>query len=96
MIDKDHPLPVTTQCSLLALSRSGIYYIPRPVSEKDRELMRAIDEIHLEHPYLGTRGIRNELRDKGYHIARSHVRTLMRRMGIEALYQKPRLRWVFR
>jgi putative transposase len=61
------------------------------VSDKDREFMRLIDEIHLEEPYLGTRGISNELRDKGYTVGRSHVRTLMRKMGIEALYQKPRL-----
>jgi putative transposase len=91
MITREHPLPLTKQCRLLNLSRSGIYYMPAPVSDKDRELMRLIDEIHLEEPYLGTRGIRNELWDKGYTVGRSHVRTLMRKMGIEALYQKPRL-----
>jgi putative transposase len=61
------------------------------VSDKDRELMRLIDEIHLNHPYLGTRGIRNELWNKGHKVGRSHVRTLMRKMDIEALYRKPRL-----
>jgi putative transposase len=91
MINREHPLPLTTQCTILNLSRSGIYYLPVPVSDKDRELMNLIDRIHLEEPYLGTRGIRNELWSKGYTIGRSHVRTLMRKMGIEALYQRPRL-----
>lgn len=56
MIDRKDPLPVTTQCRMLDLSRSGVYYTPVPVSDKDRELMRAIDEIHLEMPYLGFPG----------------------------------------
>ena len=82
---------MTQQCRILNLSRSGIYYLPVLVSDKDRELMDLIDEIHLEEPYLGTRGIRNELWDRGHKIGRSHVRTLMRKMGVEALYRKPRL-----
>ena len=84
-------MPLTTQCRILNLSRSGIYYIPVPISDRERELMTLIDRIHLDEPYLGTRGIRNELWDRGHKIGRSHVRTLMRKMGIEALYQKPRL-----
>jgi putative transposase len=91
MINREHPLPLTKQCLLLNLSRSGIYYIPVLVSDKDRELMRLIDEIHVNYPFMGTRGIRNELWDKGHKVGRSHVRTLMRKMGIEAVYQKPRL-----
>jgi putative transposase len=91
MIDKVHPLPLTTQCRILNLSRSGIYYIPVPISDRERELTNLIDRIHLDEPYLGTRGIRNELWNRGHRIGRSHVRTLMRKMGIEALYQKPRL-----
>ena len=91
MINREHPVPLTRQCRLLNLSRSGIYYLPVPVSDRDRQLMNLIDRIHLEEPYLGTRGIRNELWNRGYKIGRSHVRTLMRKMGIEALYRKPRL-----
>jgi putative transposase len=91
MIIREHSLPLTTQCRILNLSRSGIYYVPMLVSDKDRELMRLVDEIHLNHPYLGTRGIRNELWNKGHKVGRSHVRTLMRKMDIEALYRKPRL-----
>ena len=82
---------MTKQCHILKLSRSSVYYMPVPVSDKDRELMRLIDEIHLEEPYLGSRGMRNALRMRGYTIGRIHVRTLMRKMGIEALYRKPRL-----
>ncbi len=91
MIDMEHKLPITKQCKILELSRSSIYYEPTPVSDKDRELMRLIDEIHLEEPYLGSRRIKSILKRKGYKVGRIHVRTLMRKMGIEALYKKPRL-----
>lgn len=91
MIDRKHPLPVTRQCEILELSRSSHYYEPVPVSAGDLQLMRLIDEIHLKYPFYGSRRLRDELRDKGYDIGRDHVRTLMRKMGLEALYQKPRL-----
>ena len=84
-------MPLTRQCRLLNLSRSGIYYSPVPVSNRDRNLMRLMDEIHLEYPFMGSRGIKNELWNKSYKVGRSHIRTLMRRMGIEAIYKKPRL-----
>ena len=82
---------MTRQCELLDLSRSGVYYKPVPLSAMDVELMRQIDEIHLLCPFYGSRNIRNELWGKGYKIGRDRVRRLMRRMGIEALYVKPRL-----
>ena len=91
IIVREHPLSITHQCRILNLSRSGIYYLPHPVSEKDGGLMRLIDEIHTNYPFMGARSVRNELRDKSYQVGRSHVRTLMKKMGIEALYQKPRL-----
>jgi len=91
MIDREHPLPITKQCHILQLSRSGICYTPRPASDTDRELMRLIDGIHLEMPHLGSRGMKSELKMRGYKAGRIHVRTLMRRMAIEALYRKPRL-----
>jgi putative transposase len=91
MIDKEHGLPITKQCHILELSRSSVYYEPVPVSDKDKELMRLIDEIHLEEPYLGSRGMKSVLKMRGYKVGRIHVRTLMRKMGIEALYKKPRL-----
>ena len=65
MIDKEDSLPVTRQCEILELSRSGIYYNPSPISAKDVELMRQIDEIHLMYPFYGSRNIRNELWSKG-------------------------------
>jgi putative transposase len=91
MIDREHPLPITKQCILVHLSRSSVYYRPVAVSDADRELMRVIDELHLEDPTLGSRGMRSALRMKGYTVGRIHVRTLMRTMGIEAVYKKPRL-----
>jgi len=91
MIDKGDKLSVTQQCNLLDLSRSGVYYKPVPLSEKDMKLMRQIDEIHLMYPFYGSRKIRNELWLRGYDVGRDRVRRLMRRMGIEALYIKPRL-----
>ena len=93
MIDKEDKLPVTRQCGILALNRSGIYYKPVPLSDADRELIRQIDEIHLNYPFYGIRNIRNELWAKGHHVSRGKVRRLMRRMGIEALYVKPKLSW---
>lgn len=91
MIIRDHELPITQQCQLLELSRSSLYYQPVPVSDDDLALMRAIDEIHLKRPFYGSRRIRGALNDLGYDIGRDHVRTLMRKMGIEALYRKPNL-----
>ena len=61
MIDKTDELPVKRQCEILELSRSGIYYTPVPISAKEMELMRQIDEIHLVYPFYGSRKIRNEL-----------------------------------
>lgn len=93
MIDKEDKLPVTRQCEVLDLNRSGIYYKPVPLSDVDRELMRQIDELHLNYPFYGSRNIRNELWAKGHNVSRGKVRRLMRRMGIEALYVKPKLSW---
>ena len=90
MIDATHPLPIARQAQLLELSRSSVYYQPQPTSDADLALMRRIDELHLEHPFAGSRMLRDLLRREGFEVGRKHVTTLMRRMGIEALYQKPR------
>ncbi len=90
MINRTHALPVVRQCQLLALSRSTAYYQPRPVSAVALALMRRIDELHLDHPFAGARMLRDLLRRDGHAIGRRHVATLMRRMGIEAVYRKPR------
>ena len=89
MIDPAHKLPVTRQATLLDLSRTSLYYRPQSVSEADLVLMRRIDEIHLEHPFAGARMLRDMLRREGHEIGRKHVTTLMKRMGIEALYRRP-------
>ena len=83
-------MPITTQCQLLGLSRSSVYYQPREVSEADLRLMRRLDELHLEHPFLGARKLARLLKDDGFPIGRRHVGTLMHRMGIEPIYRKPR------
>jgi putative transposase len=90
MIDRQHPLPVTRQCQLLALPRSSVYYTPPPVSAEDLALMRQLDALHLEHPFAGSRLLRDLLRLRGVRIGRKHVATLMHRMGIGALYRHPR------
>ena len=91
MIDRTHPLPVRRQCQLLKLARSTAYYHPTPVSETALALMRRIDELHLRYPFAGARMLRDLLRHEGQTVGRRHVATLMRRMGLEALYRKPSL-----
>ena len=91
MIEREHALPLTRQSEILELSRSSLYYKAVPFSAGDLELMRLIDELHLKHPYMGSRSIRDQLQDKGHQVGRGHVSTLMKKMGISALYMKPRL-----
>jgi putative transposase len=81
---------VKRQAQLLGLSRSSVYYAPRPLPERDLRLMRRIDELHLELPFYGSRKLTRELRKEGHDVGRRHVTTLMRRMGIETIYRKPR------
>lgn len=90
MIERTHALPVRQQCRLLGIARSTAYYRPGLVKPSDLALMRRIDELHLEYPFAGARMLRNLLRGEGHQIGRKHVATLMRRMGIEALYRRPR------
>jgi putative transposase len=89
MIDPAHDLPVQQQAKVLGISRSSVYYEPRPISAEDLWLMRRIDELHLNYPFAGSRMLRDMLRQKGLVVGRRHVKTLMRRMGIEAIYRKP-------
>jgi putative transposase len=90
MIDRTHRLAVTRQATLLGLSRASIYYMPRAVPAGDLALMRRIDELHLELPFAGSRMLRDLLDGEGLVTGRDHVRTLMRRMGIAAVYRRPR------
>ena len=85
MIDRNHDLPITRQAQLLGISRGAVYYLPRPASDADLALMRRIDEIHLEHPYMGARMLRRVLARAGIRVGRRHIGTLMQRMDIQAL-----------
>ena len=89
MIDRNHDLPIVRQAKALNISRASVYYKPRPVSAEDLALMRRIDELHLEYPFAGSRMLRDLLNREGVEIRRRHVATLMKRMGVEAIYRRP-------
>ena len=89
MINPGHKLSASRQAGLLEISRSTIYYRPRPISDSDLMLMRRIDELHMNYPFAGSRMLRDMLSHQGLEVGRRHVRTLMRRMAIETLYRKP-------
>jgi putative transposase len=90
MIDRGCKVPVRRQAELLDLSRSSVYYTPRPLSDRDLGLMRRLDELHLQLPFYGSRKLTRELQKEGHEVGRRHVVTLMRRMGIEVIYRRPR------
>ncbi len=85
MIDREHDLAIAKQAEALNISRGSVYYLPRPVPEADLAIMRRLDRLHLEFPFAGSRMLRGLLSAEGCKIGRRHVKTLMRRMGIEAL-----------
>jgi putative transposase len=88
----DHPeLSITHQCELLSLSHSSYYYHSKSISEEERSLLRLLDEQYLKTPFYGSRKMTVYLRELGYRVNRKRVQRLMRELGIEALYPKPRL-----
>src|SRR6202453_4093586 len=89
MIDPSHGLSMSRQAKALNISRGCVYYEPRPVPAGDLAIMRRIDELHLDYPFAGSRMLRDMLHREGIEIGRRHVATLMKRMGIEALYRRP-------
>jgi putative transposase len=89
MIDRSHDLPLARQAEALGISRGSLYYQPQPVSGADLAVMRRMDELHLDYPFAGSRMLRDLLIAEGFTVGRLHVATLMKRMGIEALYRKP-------
>ncbi len=89
MIDATHALPISRQAQLAGSSRGSVYYVPKSVSAADPVLMRRLDEWHLEHPFMGARILRDHLNREGFDVGRTHVGTLMQRMGMAALYRKP-------
>src|SRR5262249_8190633 len=90
MIDREHDLPIVRQAEALNISRGSVYYLPRPVPDADLAIMRRLDRLHLEYPFAGSRMLRGLLVAEGCKIGRRHAKTLMKRMGIEALYRRPR------
>ena len=91
MIDRTHPLPIARQARLLGLARSSVYYRPLASAERDLALMAAIDLVHTELPFYGSRRIRGQLLDRGFVVGRGHVATLMRQMGMTAIAAQRRL-----
>jgi putative transposase len=89
MIDPKSQLSISRQAGMLGISRGSVYYQPRPASDADLKLMRRIDELHMELPFAGSRMLQGLLVQEGFKVGRLHVATLMKRMGITALYRKP-------
>ncbi len=90
MIDRTHRLSISRQAKALGISRGSVYYLPRPMPDADLVLMRRIDELHLDHPFAGSRMLQGMLKAEGHEVGRLHVATLMKKMAIEALYRRPR------
>src|ERR1700686_3678766 len=90
MIDREHDLSIARQAEVFKISRGSVYYLPRLVPDAGLAIMRHLDRLHLEFPFAGSRMLRGLLAFQGCKIGRRHVNTLMRRMGIEALYRRPR------
>jgi putative transposase len=91
MVDPTEPnLSIARQCRILNIKRSSYYYRPKPIKAEDLELMRLIDKQCLKTPTWGSRSMRNHLRRLGYKINRKRVQRLMRLMGMEAIYPRPK------
>ena len=89
MMDRQHDLSLTRQSSLLGIGRGSYYYQPRPTSKTDLDLMRRMDELHMDFPFAGSRMLKELLRQEGFTVGRLHVATLMKTTGIEAIYRRP-------
>ena len=91
MVDRQHPsLSVVSQCKLLGISRSGLYYQPIGISEEDLTLMKLIDGQYLSTPFYGARRMAVWLKKQGYRVNRKRIQRLMRIMGLKAIYRRPR------
>jgi putative transposase len=89
MIDRSHELSVTGQAQQLGISRGSVYYLPRPISAADLAVMRRIDELHMDYPFAGSRMLRDLLGRESIVVGRQHVATLMKKMGVAAIYRRP-------
>ena len=92
MIEPDHPsIPVSRQCRLLGISRAGYYYRSRCESQENIQIMHRIDELFTKYPFYGVEKMTAHLRREGCLVNVKRIRRLMREMGLEAIYPKPRL-----
>ena len=89
MIDNEHDLSITRQAEILKISRGSVYYLSRPVHSADLAIMQRLDRLHLDFPFAGSRMLKSLLAAEGSRIGRRHVKTLMRRMGIEPSSFRP-------
>ena len=89
MIDPTHALSIVKQAEAVGISRASVYYVPRPISAADLALMRRIDELHLQPPFMGARQLKRELLEEDIDVGRCHIRTLMQRLDIEAQCPQP-------
>jgi putative transposase len=89
MIDPAHSLPLARQAKALGISRGSVYYLPKPASAIDLAVMRAMDQLHLQYPFAGSRMLRDMLRQEGFVIGRLRVASLMKKMAIDAVYRRP-------
>lgn len=87
----DPDFSVEKQCDLMELSRSSYYYTPCPESAFNLVVMKIMDKLYTDHPHYGKRSMSINLKNSGYDVGVDLARTLMRKMGIEAIYQKPNL-----
>ena len=90
MVERDGPLSLSRQCALLGVSRSSLYHRPKGEGAENLALMRRMDELHMAHPFYGSRQMMRHLRREGVVAGRHRIRRLMRLMGMEALYRRPR------
>lgn len=90
MIDRSHNLSLARQAKLIQVSRCSIYYRSKPPCSKQEQVMCSLDALHVAHSFAGSRMLRGLLQRQGHRVGRRHVRTLMQRMCISALYCKPR------
>jgi putative transposase len=92
LVEAHHPeLSVRRQCALLGLNRSTFYYEPAGETPEDLKLMRRIDEQYTACPFYGSRRMTEWLTRQGEEVNRKRVQRLMRIMGLEAIYPKPKL-----
>ena len=89
MIDREHKLSIKRQAEVLSISRGTAYYKSRPVSEQDLLLMKKLDKLHLDYPFAGSRMLCDLLRQQDVEACRLHIGTLMKKIGIEAIYRRP-------